>query len=971
MAYKFKEYIKNGGFCVDNIEDATHQFLPGAGDPAWKMKIPNEKLLEFLTNYYEYKVKPGYQSSLMERPGKEFNQMRIDLDFRFKMNADGILKPMHYNVKFIKSFIIRLGHSISNYIPIPSKGLKISVFEKEQPTSTPDNKWQKEGLHIVCPDIVLPNNIFHAIRIDLINDSVIQNAVKEIQADNNIEDIIDKSVIDKNCWIMVGSGKPTYTRDNYYKLSKTYNIKGDTESITIDKCELDISDMLDQIIHFSNYKKKVNHKIHSHININELNAKIVSSFKKYTKPIKPIDRLKLHRNDTNRRSEIEIVFIWNLLECLSEKRWSEYGLWFNVGICLYNIGGDFLYDVFRRWSSKWERYNEADVEKEWDTKIRHNHSRYELNIEQLKRYAKEDNYDRYFKIKNDQKRACIDKLIDRISTQPVISDKHKIEKPVGAVDVAKYIGEYIKFCDWVIKCVDVHGNTYVFYRYSTTDGIWKEDKNAHTLHKLFSEEIIPKLTELHKWYAGKLYELEHVSMAQQNSINYNNNNFDDISESSYPLAVRNQDNDASANNLLEIETKKNVYKQRMASIVGLNKFMQQAGNRNNLIKDLANSSSMFDPEFFTQLNENRNIFVCGNCVLDLKTLEIRKGLPEDMSTLRTKINFPLEPSEKDEMYQQDLSDLLDKIYPNFAMQQHIINVFAETLSGVQRREKFHIHTGSGGNGKTVIFDLLHIVFGDYSYTPPATIYSFDNTNPNSVNPTIANCKGPRLIDSEEPKSSTPLNVAGVKNITGGGSMTGRHLNKSPITFKPQATFHLATNDIPDFDGPSDGGIERRIEIINYPSKFVTKGDYRLNDPQKFPNHYEADIKFRKESYLIELAPYFLQLLFNTYKELVKSDFAPILDINQIPDEIKEYTNKYIAESNTIDQYIAECIEHTDGVRQKEKGLWDDFRRYSKDSQSKSYDKKVFFRHFDRRLGISAKRGYYYDICIKGGGEEYE
>lgn len=964
----FKNYIQKNGFITKSDECVNYQFWPGKGEPGWKLSVPDDKQEEFLTNYYNMKVKNNLVSGLLEKPHPEYNQIRIDIDLKYmlKSNKERACKKHQYKKSTIKKLIKKYIEIASEYIEIPRKGVNFTVFEKPKCTIKggikESEQYIKDGVHIICPDLVINNTVLQAIYNDIINDKEAKEIVAEFETNEDISKIIDKAVINTNCWFLLGSGKPSDDPEGYYKVTKnyltTFNEEGETTSTELEMNELK------QIIYYSNYNKKENVKLHDGINMSVLEKRVNSNKAKQKQVLTDIDRLELQNRSKTNNKHIDLHYIEHLLDCLSHERVSSYDLWFKVGVCLFNISSN-IYSLFEKWSSKWEHFNRDDVYREWYSKISNYGEKYSLGLTQLKRYAQEDNPQKYFKLTNLEKQNFINKLIDEINNQPTLNGKTSLKKVIGALDMAKKITDYIEIhCDWNVKCADNTGGC-IWYKFEK--GLWREDKGANKIHHLFSKELGPALKKTYQYWTLKLIEREGKNIGSGYELPSTDD--DDTASTTTNDTERQVTN--SANN----EIFRQVIQNKLATILQIDEFLQKNANRSNLIKDISQES--FDPEFYKQLNENRTIFVCNNCVLDLENLEIRKGLPEDMSTIRTDIDFPMD-IESDEAISAFavISDLLDKIYPLYDVQEYIMNIFAESLSGVQRRDKFHVHTGSGGNGKSVIFDLVAIVFGEYSYTPDATIYTYNLSNPNDVNPVIAGLKGPRIVVTGEQKADTPFNSAGVKKLTGGDPVTGRHLRKDPITFKPQATFHACMNDIPQMDGPVDGGVERRMEIFEYPARFLAPGDKKLLNPKKYPYCHPRDEKFRDEKYLRSLAPYFLRMLWDRYCNLHKNGFAQVLNEEYIPESVTKFTKAYIQSSNAIDQYITEKIEYKPGYKQKISEIFKDFKKYTTDTVAKSYNQNDFMRQFKRRIndGIIKKevRTFYsYDNIIIGQGEEYE
>lgn len=972
MQFEFKNYIEKSKFKTTDNNDSNYFMMTG-----WTLNVPKTKQIEFLTNYYDMIVKKKNKSTILEKPHKEYNQVRIDIDLKYLIkNLDEKKNLKHrYSFNTIKKIINEYVLICSEYFKIPSDGVNFTVFEKPRAfiKGGLDKKQQyiKDGIHILCPDIVCKNIILLAIYEDFINDNKCKDIVSEFKSSEPISKIIDRCVIERNGWFLLGSGKTDDLPENYYNVSKTYNVKyneGDDECV-INEIYLN-KNKLEQIIYFSNYDKLENVKLYDDIKLSVIEKRLNKIPKKEL--LTEIDKIELANKAKTNKKSVDLYYIEHLLDCLSYERVSEYEHWFKIGVCLFNISSN-LYTLFEKWSCKCNNYSidviKDGVYKEWHNKISIYGHKYSLGLTQLKRFANDDNPKKYNKLVNLEKQKFIDNLIDDINRQPALNKKQTSKKTIGALKMAKKIKKYIEMhCEWNIKCADNTGSC-MWYKFE--NGLWKEDKGANKLHQLFSHEIAPALLKTYDFWNSKYnqYERETRRIKMGGNYNENNENYDDNESINSDYTENTEDRLKNSN---ESEYFMNCINGKLNTIINIDDFLQKNINRNNLVKDI--SQEYFDPDFYTQLNENRNVFVCNNCVLDLESLTIRKGLPEDMSTLKTNINFPLNINDDDESikYNSMLHDLLNKIYPDYEIQEHVLNVLAESLSGIIRREKFHIHTGNGSNGKSVMFDLINIVFGGYSYSPDSTIFSFSTDNPNAPDPTTANCKGKRIINTVESEGNKKLNSNGIKKKTGGDSMTARHLNSEPITFTGQGTWHLCCNDIPDIDY-ADGGIERRIECIPYESKFVSKNSYTLKNKNKYPYHFPKDIAFRNGDVLKNIAPYLLKLLWDRYIYLSNINFDPLLIEEKIPDRVTKFTNDYINNSNCIDKFINESIENKDGYMQKFTEIFKQFKDYVS-GNGENIKHTQFKKHFERRTNkIKKKYGCFYsiDFVLTNQGECYE
>ena len=104
------------------------------------------------------------------------------------------------------------------------------------------------------------------------------------------------------------------------------------------------------------------------------------------------------KNAVNVLMEQELQNIKDIvLNCLSIERAVDYEPWLKVGMCLKNIGGDSLFEVWEQFSMKYSKYKDGtskrDCSKKWKTFTKTDITRGSLN-----HWGKLDNYSEYMKI---------------------------------------------------------------------------------------------------------------------------------------------------------------------------------------------------------------------------------------------------------------------------------------------------------------------------------------------------------------------------------------------------------------------------------------------------------------------------------------------------------------------------------------------------------------------------------------------
>ena len=73
------------------------------------------------------------------------------------------------------------------------------------------------------------------------------------------------------------------------------------------------------------------------------------------------------------------------------------------------------------------------------------------------------------------------------------------------------------------------------------------------------------------------------------------------------------------------------------------------------------------------------------------------------------------------------------------------------LCGSTADEKFHIWTGSGGNGKSKLVELYQNCLGDYATTLPITLLTGKRSGANNASPELAKTRGKRFASLQERK----------------------------------------------------------------------------------------------------------------------------------------------------------------------------------------------------------------------------
>ena len=340
----------------------------------------------------------------------------------------------------------------------------------------------------------------------------------------------------------------------------------------------------------------------------------------------------------------------------------------------------------------------------------------------------------------------------------------------------------------------------------------------------------------------------------------------------------------------------------------------------------------------------------------------RPGMPSDMSTINCGIDYPDEVAYPDHEHQMDIQDFLDKIFPDPDVQDYVLNLFAEKLSGRNRREQFIICTGSGSNGKSQFFKLVQNVFGEYYGTFDNSLLNTPKKDANSASPAIASLKGIRLAFTTEPKNGQPFETDKLKELIGGDELVGRHLRQDLIRFIPQYLMGMMCNDIPEMPS-TDDGVWRKVYVIPFEAKFVIKDEdmFKIGN-KEFPHHFKAE---SKEHLYPVWAPFMLRMLFDRYKIIAGNSFR-----YPIPERVKDATRKYQMESNVYSQFFSDRIIMSPGYCISQSELYLAFKEFATTNNYGSrINKKTFETQIGRFLGKPSKHQTYSGFMLKPPGAE--
>jgi len=516
------------------------------------------------------------------------------------------------------------------------------------------------------------------------------------------------------------------------------------------------------------------------------------------------------------------------LKYIKVNRLDAYQSWRSIGCILYYEFQEDGFKLFDEASQRSSNYSIDGVTIEWDIIKKYNYS--DIKLATLLYWAKQDNPE-----------FCINEEEEYFKPKPKFNYgeglNNEYYKAIYERD-DRHVSILIKYL-YPNYFISDSKNLYIYNQY----GIYKKDDEGFYFNKII-EGVINHIEVL----------IFNIGLFKE---------FEELNKSDDEIA--------------EIRKEK---KERISKMKELIKYLGTNKSRKEL-KSLTIQNSII-LKLKEKIDEtSKDTIAFENGVYDLNTKTLRKGKPEELISITTGYDYT-EPIQEEV---NRVYEIIRSMWDTEDKTKYFLHKLAYTLTGNKTRQEVNIHTGLGGNGKSLIFDLLKKTLGDYYAVMSPDYFVNYEKGTDRANSQLVATKGKRIVVVSEPPESSKLQVNKLKMLSGNELIKTRDLNEKAIEFYPQYFIHMLTNDIPKLSSV-DGGIERRLKIIEYPFEFKDKDEYDPNNK----NHRIKDQNLGKEINSLYMA--FFHLLTQYFK----------IDYDDI-DDIKSSTKEYFVENNPVEEWF--------------------------------------------------------------------
>ena len=833
----FKSWLNN--FRVSKGERYSHlgmQLFAGS------YYIPEEQVSTFHKKYYEHVFTLSGKCDLIESH-KELCCLIYDIDLTIPKDEGSTRKKQSrgYTTESVLNFIQAATKIASKYIDAPPNAFDAFVFEKAKPTVRKDKV--KDGIHIMFPYIVTTPAVQHLFREELL---VLAKHMFE-HATNDIEDIIDAAIIERNGWMMLGSCKKD---GDPYKVTGIYQYHD----------EDDIGECHPEKLEASEYYT-TSLKLVEFLSIRRFTMADLSTFKEEQEVVieayvqnydlekaqsENIHTKQYHGDSKTLGIETNIGTVKSLVSILDKERAKNYNNWIELGWCLHNIS-DCLLETWIEFSQRCPDYESTASEcchKYWRT-MRNSG----LGVGTLHLWAKKDNPQAYAEIIQSDLDFHICKIVNHNSNNDKDSkDKKQSNDEIiyNVVSVLKQKVEPFFVC-----------SNYERREWWEFDGnLWVKGDGDIGLKLELGQNLHQDFMNVSQKYR-RLAELRKGQPSYERYLEIGNETFK------------------------------------------IAKLLQSSRFRKQVLEEAAEQfywsrerSVAFDTDKFDEiLNTNKTLVALKNGVYDLEKGIFRESRCEDYISLSTGTEW--QEYHWNDPIIEDLMEFLKQILPKKEVRDYVLRVLATSMDGRSiAGEHVYMFLGFGGNGKSKLIELYEYACGSYCAKLPIASLTGKRASGSAPQPEIARLVGKRMVVMQEPNEGETFQVGALKELSGGDTITVRTLHKEPFDFNPQFTIFCTCNQLPKVPA-DDGGTWRRIRVVKFNSKFVENPD--PNCPNEFPIDYDLQKKLK------EWAKPFFWLLTQHYQIFQEKG-------NPEPEEVLCATNEYQEMNDNFSDFLVENID---------------------------------------------------------------
>jgi len=855
------------------ITGADKRVATITGQTGGKYHIADKEYPEFLDLIYAYIFQDnGRPMNLIEQPHPTGPKpLTIDLDFRYRRER-ALDHP--FENSNTKVFVEKLVEGLNLFFDLSAyESLRFFICLRPQAYEDKAKGEIKDGIHIMCPDLVLSYEKQAVLRRWAISQDAVNEAFKGTGFTNAPVDVYDESCTRKQGWFFYGESKPNIPA---YTLKTVLIYKPETDSWSNDPVtNYDDRELLELL--------SVRYGLA--VDDNEVKEDVKPMFERMTNAAivappanaDPMNELvagsALVQEAMDTRlpetldEDLDLVKRF-VKECLSPERADGYDSWKRVGWCLHNISStEDMFNLWMEFSAKSPKFSGNDVarlKRDWVGGMRKEGDGRRLTIRSLRHWASEDNPVAY--------RDILEKDLINYVLHYVSPTHNHVARLMKRMFQDNYVAS-------------LGGRSTEWFEFDPDRHMWKKINQGVALRNMISLEVADMVMEARNRFkrdpeynkmetlATNNKSLEALTMTlnqlvQKRVACREINKIDEARE--VDLEIRQVESDIEQISKRQELMRADVKDKKFAELTELEMKLYNSGFKDSVMKECI--GLFYEENFENSLNSNPLRFGCANGVLRLDALKpdpenpgkmkpMRKeegdpynffehGTPEDYVTFQAGRDLPeYEPISYYEYdpadpIQAEIADFFAKLFPRPELRSWVLKLLASCLEGKNREQCYYTFQGVGSNGKSKLVDLMIMTLGDYQSSLQSTALTRKRPESGAANPDIMSIKNKRFIYMQEPDDKEPLNTSRMKQFSGEDAVEARALYGDQDRFKVAGKLFMMCNELPPINS-MDHGTWRRVRLIPFESKFVVPGDKDIGKPNIFLRDMNLNAKLKK------------------------------------------------------------------------------------------------------------------------------
>jgi hypothetical protein len=290
---------------------------------------------------------------------------------------------------------------------------------------------------------------------------------------------------------------------------------------------------------------------------------------------------------------------------------------------------------------------------------------------------------------------------------------------------------------------------------------------------------------------------------------------------------------------------------------------------------------------------------------------VRPLVKEDLVTASVGYNFvPFDQIRQEDA--QFVDDFYARVFPVSEERRIFQQLLGFALFGNAASKHFLLLTDlrDGYNGKSTLMKFVARTFGDLGRKDRQVLVCERQEDPNAHQTGMLAFKAKRLCWVEEPSEHSKIDIAKLKDLSGGrATFEGRALHSAVnVKFTWRALIVITANEnaLPIMEAAGDLAFLKRLVAINMRAKFVEPGHPELSHPNTFVADSTVEQRLEDSGCLAA----HVRVLFQAYTEFVDSGAAVTL-----PPDSQAFLDSIVIQADPLMEHALEFVDSNCRVEQ--------------------------------------------------------